>query len=368
MRQTLTIAALTLGTLALAGCELAPKTSTQNGYRGTGMDTIKVAATEAAEEVPDPPYAPPGTAGERAGAVYQNLQVLGDVSTDQFNYTMAALTEWVSPAEGCNYCHNPANLASDEKYTKVVARRMIQMTQALNANWSDHVGTTGVTCWTCHRGETVPSEKWAMPAEQSRGIVGNRRGQNEPVSNSAYSSLPNAAVARYLLGGTSLEDDENVRVVSQYAHPVKGQRRLSTMEAEPSYALMMHISQALGVNCTYCHNAQSFQTWASSNPPRQTAYYGVRMVRDINSQYISPLANVFPANRKGELGDPYKVNCTTCHRGQNKPMGGFPMAKDYSALRAAAQAVARPVSAPTPAASGLPVAAAPRPTRKVAAR
>jgi photosynthetic reaction center cytochrome c subunit len=363
MRRILTIAALTMGTLTLAGCELAPKTSSQNGYRGTGMNTIKVAAAAAAEEVPDPPYAPPGTEGERAGAFYQNVQVLGDVSVDQFNYTMAALTEWVSPAEGCNYCHNPADMASDEVYTKVVARRMIQMTQALNASWTDHVGTTGVTCWTCHRGEPVPGEKWAMPAAPKGGITRNRSGQNEPVSNSAYSSLPTAAVARYLLGGST--PNEDIKVVSKTSRPTAAPG-LSTMETEQSYALMMHISQALGVNCTYCHNAQSFQTWATSNPPRETAWYGVRMVRDINSQYITPLANVFPANRKGEMGDPYKVNCATCHRGQNKPMGGVPMANDYPALRVLPAPA--PAAAPPPSTNGLPVALAPRPTRKVAVR
>lgn len=368
MKRILAVAALSFGSLALGACELAPKTVTQSGFRGTGMNNIKVAATEAAEDAPAPPYTPPGLEGERAGAAYENLQVLGDVSRDQFDYTMAALTAWVSPAEGCNYCHNPANLASDEKYTKVVARRMIQMTQALNTNWTDHVGQTGVTCWTCHRGEPVPEEKWALPVAHKGGLLGNRRGQNEPVSNSAYSSLPNAAVARYLLGGNSLEKDEDVRVVSQYAHPVKGVRGLSTMETEPSYALMMHISQSLGVNCTYCHNAQSFQTWASSNPPRQTAYYGVRMVRDINHQYITSLANVFPANRKGEAGDPYKVNCATCHRGQNKPLGGAQMAKDYPALQRAVTGPA-PAAAPTPPpAPGLPVAAAPAKPRKVAVR
>ena len=66
--------------------------------------------------------------------------------------------------------------------------------------WTDHVGNTGVTCWTCHRGEPVPEEKWSLPVAHKGGILGNRAGQNEPVSNSAYSSLPNAAVARYLLG------------------------------------------------------------------------------------------------------------------------------------------------------------------------
>ena len=363
MKRLFAIAALSLGTLVLGACELAPKTSAQNGYRGTGMDTVKVSAAAAASEVPAPPYAMPAAGGESASAAYQNVKVLGDVSRDQFDYTMAAITQWVAPtAEGCNYCHNPANLASDEKYTKVVARRMIQMTRALNSNWSDHVGKTGVTCWTCHRGEAVPTEKWAMPVDHAKGLFGSRRGQNEPVSNSAYASLPNAAVARYLLGADTLEDEQNIRIVGQYAHPVKGKPGVSTMATEPSYALMMHISQSLGVNCTYCHNAQSFQQWASSNPPRQTAYYGVRMVRDINHQYIGSLTNVFPANRKGEAGDPYKVNCATCHRGQNKPMGGAQMAKDYPALlRAVAGPAPGPVASPLPPppTGAVPVAAAP---------
>ena len=345
----LTVTAVTVP--LLAACELAPKTSAQNGYRGTGMDTIKVSAKAAAEEVPAPPYTPPGTDGPRAGSIYQNLKVLGDVSDEQFNYTMAAITQWVAPGEGCNYCHNPANMASDEKYTKVVARQMLQMTRNVNANWNDHVGQTGVTCWTCHRGNAIPKEYWSLPASDPRTIAGNKHGQNAPVSNAAYSSLPNAAVALYLMGGTNPND--NIRVVSTTAHP-SPKNRLSTKEAEYSYAMMMHVSQALGVNCTYCHNAQSFQSWATSNPPRQTAWYGVRMVRDINSKYITPLAPVFPANRKGEGGDPFKVNCATCHQGQNKPMGGAQMAKDYPALwmqTIAAPATPAPVQASAPAAT-----------------
>jgi photosynthetic reaction center cytochrome c subunit len=52
----------------------------------------------------------------------------------------------------------------------------------------------------------------------------------------------------------------------------------------------------------------------------------------MNQEYITPLAPVFPENRLGNAGDPFKVNCTTCHQGVNKPMGGAQMAKDYPAL------------------------------------
>ncbi|MBU2342186.1 MAG: photosynthetic reaction center cytochrome c subunit [Alphaproteobacteria bacterium] len=329
MKPVLAAGLAGISLLALGACELAPKESYQTGYRGTGMNSVMVKASAVDDEVPAPPYDPPGTAGPRAGDLYPGLEVLGDVSEEQFNYTMAAITAWVAPEEGCAYCHDPADMASNVKYTKAVSRRMIAMTRELNQDWTSHVGNTGVTCWTCHRGEAVPTEHWTLPEDAAhKGIVRNKNGQNDPVSNSAYSSLPNAAVARYLLGGTS---PQSARVVSTTPFP-SAANTTSTMETEQTYAIMIHISQALGVNCTYCHNAQSFQSWENSNPFRETAYFGLDMVRQINFGYITPLADVFPDNRKGVMGDPFKVNCTTCHRGQNKPLGGAKMAWDYPAL------------------------------------
>lgn len=347
MKRIATFALAAIATVALGACQLGPKTSSQNGFRGTGMDQIQLKKVALAkDEVPAPPYDPPTTDGQKAKEVYQNVQVLGEESAEQFNYTMAAITQWVSPKEGCNYCHNPENMASDELYTKVVARRMLQMTRNINHNWSKHVAQTGVTCWTCHRGNAVPANNWAMPKPGPNGIIGNKHGQNEPVEASAFASLPNASLAVYLTGDPKV--DQNIRVNSDGIHPTPA-NKTSTMETEKSYALMNHVSTSLGVNCTFCHNAGSFQTWSMSTPQRATAWYGIRMVREANGQYITPLASVFPAKRKGPMGDPLKISCATCHQGKNKPMGGYPMAKDYHALWGA------PVATPAPAA----VAAAP---------
>ena len=66
----------------------------------------------------------------------------------------------------CAYCHGEGDLETygeDALYTKVVSRRMIQMTQNINENWDGHVNANkqvGVTCMTCHRGQNVPSEIW----------------------------------------------------------------------------------------------------------------------------------------------------------------------------------------------------------------
>ncbi len=330
MRTLATIGLAATLPLVLTACELAPKVSEQNGYRGTGMNQIYVAdGDEMMADIPAPPYDLPPPGGPLASETYENVQVLGNISTDEFNYLMAAITEWVAPDEGCNYCHNPANMASDEVYTKVVARRMIQMNQDINSQWTDHVGGTGVTCWTCHAGNNIPENVWTLPEDGGHpSIADNRRGQNNPVAATAYSSLPEAAVARYLLNG---DTTAGIRVQSTGMHP--GDNTTTTMDTEQTYALMVHMSESLGVNCTYCHNTQSFGDWSISGPPRTTAWHGIQMVGNINEAYVTPLTGEFPDNRLGPAGDPYKVNCTTCHQGQNRPLGGYPMAQDYPALQ-----------------------------------
>jgi photosynthetic reaction center cytochrome c subunit len=48
---------------------------------------------------------------------------------------------------------------------------------------------------------------------------------------------------------------------------------------------------------------------------------------------------VFPAHRKGPLGDVAKLNCATCHQGAYKPLNGAQMAKDFPELQKSNQAV-----------------------------
>ncbi len=88
------------------------------------------------------------------------------------------------------------------------------------------------------------------------------------------------------------------------------------------------------MNCTYCHNTRSFSDWDGSTPQRATAWHGIRMVRDLNNDYLEPLKGTFPANRLGPLGDVAKVNCATCHQGVYKPLYGASMLKDYPELAA----------------------------------
>jgi photosynthetic reaction center cytochrome c subunit len=375
MRKTLTLLAV-LPAVLLGGCEIGTKVVEQQGPNGLAIKQVQHKATmKVAAEVPAPPYelTPEMREGERAGDAYENVQVLGDISVDEFNYMMAAITEWVSPADGsvenggCNYCHNPENMASDEVYTKVVARKMLQMTRSVNANWTPHFNNnygegndgSGVTCWTCHRGKPLPANVWSRAAPPPSTLMGNKFGQNTPLTRTAYSSLPYDSFSVFL------EGDGNVRVNANSAYP--SNHVASIAKTETTYALMMHQSQALGVNCTFCHNSQNFGKWDDSRAQRVNAWYGTRMVRDINNNYINVLADVWPENgkgiygaRRGPMGDPLKVNCATCHNGINRPLGGYKMLKDYPALKGLhSMTPPAPVVAASPAPEAeVPVAAA----------
>ena len=304
-----------------------PVQSVQEGYRGLGMvetrDLRQYLANPSIDKLPAP--IPEASAdGPRAGELYQNLKVLNDVSNAEFLRLMTAITAWVSPQEGCNYCHVPGNLASDDKYTKVVARRMIEMNRDINQNWKDHVAMTGVTCYTCHRGNPVPANVWFSNPEADTVA-----GQNHPSAVTGFTSLPMDPYSTFL--ATSDKDAKSIRVVSKTALPEGN--RASIKQTEYTYRLMMSISEALGVNCTYCHNSRSFFSWDQSSPRRTVAYHGIQMVRDVNMTYLQPLKSVFPANRLGPHGQVPQLACATCHQGAPKPLMGVSLVKTFPELQ-----------------------------------
>lgn len=374
--KTLALAAVGAAAL-IAGCEAPPPEVVQNGYRGLGMqtnyNTERLQASLDANVPPEPiPAATPG--GPKAKDLYKNVQVLGELTVAEFNRTMVALTNWVAPEEGCYYCHVNEGFEYDGIYTKVVSRRMIQMTQDTNANWKDHVADTGVTCYTCHRGNPVPEYVWTSDPGPGQPSMIAPTGQNVAAKSVAYASLPYDPFTPFLM------QDNDIRVIGETVLP-QGNRS-SIKQAEWTYGLMMHMSSALGVNCTYCHNSRSFYSWDQSAPARTTAWYAIRHVREMNNEYVVPLSDIIPDSRKGPLGDVYKIYCTTCHQGAYKPLYGAKMLKDYPALaqplpeggleavKAAQEAAAAPeqqAKAAEPAEAPAPAPAAAQPAQEAAA-
>ena len=214
-------AVLVIAAFALFSFDRGPVQVVQRGFRGTAMEANYkpeqlaeyLKANEVPEVIPDL-----GNDGPKASEVYQNVQVLGHLSEGEFNRTMLAITSWVAPEQGCTYCHNPENMASEEIYTYKVARKMLQMTQTINADWNPHVGGAGVTCYTCHRGNPVPAQIWFHPEEKRKpgGMAMVSSGQNTPSPAAGLASLPTDPFTPYL------ENNYPIRVQGASALPQAG--------------------------------------------------------------------------------------------------------------------------------------------------
>jgi photosynthetic reaction center cytochrome c subunit len=329
IKMAIGLAAVAVAGVAFTTFELPPAKQVQTGYRGVAMGEIfhpaTVAKLQALNQSPvaDDPQDP---SGQKSSEVYQNVLVLKDLDSNEFLRLMNSMTEWVSPEQGCAYCHNQENLADDSLYTKVVARRMLQMVANINGAWKTHVGATGVTCYTCHRGNPVPQNIWfndPRPTEP-HGLTQDKLAKNVASKLIGSSSLPSDVLSDFL------DKKDEIRVNSTTALPT-GDRH-SIKQAEWTYGLMIHFSESLGVNCTYCHNSRAFSDWDQSPPQRATAWYGIRMVRDLNTNYLDPLTSTFPHNRLGPTGDGPKLDCATCHNGVYKPLYGVSLLKDYPEL------------------------------------
>ena len=313
---------------------------TQMGYRASSSVQFASRAETAPLNVDIPePLPPAAEGGPKATETYKNVKVLTDVNAAEFMRLQQALTNWVSPKQGCAFCHNTQDWASDEKRTKLIARRMLEMTRYVNSAWGGHVNPTGVTCYTCHRGQPVPAEVWwprVMP--KARPLID----KSEPWLEGAPTVtrfFPNAGFDEYYL------QDNPVAVVSKTA--LRSNDVSSSVVAARIYEMMMQMSLQIGVNCGYCHASRAFQDWNQSTPMRWVGYYSLRLIRDLNRNYLLPLAQVIPqqrelvhptpvpvipANERGQQPGNALLTCETCHYRLTNPMNGVNMVKDYPGL------------------------------------
>jgi photosynthetic reaction center cytochrome c subunit len=311
----------------LVACERTP--SEQGGWRGTGL--IQVGDAQARALQADINAVPQvlrkvSAGGPRAGEEYSNVQLLGDLSKSEFARLMLSFKTWIAPEEGCGYCHNVPDYASDEKAPKRAARAMIQMTREINTRWEPHVKATGVTCFTCHRGQPIPPKVWfAHPPKQEQGLLAPARSPvTMPTPTASRSLGPSNALSDFLL------DAKPIRIVS--TEPLANGSTSHIQDARATYSLMAVMSESLGVNCTFCHNSRAFYSWDQSTPKRVTAWHGIRMVRELNSQYLPELAPLLEPEQLGPAGDGPKIYCATCHAGVSRPLNGLNMVKDFPEL------------------------------------
>src|SRR5262245_1003152 len=140
--------------------------------------------------------------GQRtAGQVFKNVQVLKDVTVDDFMTLMGLMTAAVGG--DCADCHKDAGTDrvdwAFDTPRKIAARRMSAMVMAINR---DHFGGRQlVSCWSCHRGRTRPiltptlEHVYGEPDLEPEDLV---------FTSSPDLAKPQAIVDRYLqaIGGT----------------------------------------------------------------------------------------------------------------------------------------------------------------------
>ena len=90
-----------------------------------------------------------------------NVKVLTGLFAQQFQEEMNFMVQALGVS--CNTCHVRGNFASEDNEKKLVARRMLEMTKAINKQFfPDYKPKEGesvlgkVVCFTCHKGETTP--------------------------------------------------------------------------------------------------------------------------------------------------------------------------------------------------------------------
>lgn len=296
--------------------------SLQTGPRGTGMSVPEFKLDLAK---PDPsiesflastsaPVVPQGgeqTAGEARENVPPGLE---DLTVENYDRLLAAMRVWTGIPD---LFEDPAN------YQTAVGHVMIGMTQNLNEEWSGHVNANkevGVTCYTCHRGQPVPSDVWFKINPVNESAEGWSANQNRVTVQSQYTSLPSDALEKYLLDGESIKVHD---LESRVAGIPGTDDYPGIQQAERTFALMNYVSNSLGVNCVFCHNSRAFYDGSQVTPQWGTEILGIEMVLELNNTYLVPLEGLLPEERLGPIyADAPKAACKTCHKGYQQPLQG----------------------------------------------
>jgi photosynthetic reaction center cytochrome c subunit len=306
--------------------------SLQTGPRGIGMSVPEFTSSL---DDPDPTIegyqssAPviPSDGAQLAKDAYENVvPELGDLTVANYDRLVAAMQSWTGIED---------LLEDPDSYQTTVARRMIEMTRNINENWDGHVyavAEVGVNCYTCHRGQPVPSNVWFNITPVTEATAGWASVQNRATSLSQATSLPSNAMEVYLTDPDSLV---NVHDLESRVAGVPGLTEdvHTIQKTEMTYSLMNYFSNSLGVNCVFCHNSRAFYDGAQVTPQWAIAQLGRQMVIELNTDYLIPLQDTYPEDRLGPVyGDAPKAACMTCHKGYQRPMQGLNVIADWPEL------------------------------------
>jgi photosynthetic reaction center cytochrome c subunit len=106
------------------------------------------------EKQPDSAAEPLRKPEETAGVRFKNVKVMKEVPASQFLDSMRTFT--MALGVDCEHCHVQNKNDSDEKKEKLTARKMLEMTHAINQQ--NFKGKMEVRCYTCHQGQKEPAK------------------------------------------------------------------------------------------------------------------------------------------------------------------------------------------------------------------
>jgi photosynthetic reaction center cytochrome c subunit len=237
---------------------------------------LALAATLAAQQQQATPQKPaqPQAAPQGpppAEQVFKNIQVFKGIPAPQLQPTMQFIA--ASLGVQCNYCHVPGEFEKDDKPAKATARRMIQMTMAINRESFD--GNRDVNCYTCHRGAARPV---SIPAVMQWSVAGSA--PNAPAAGggpgaSAAPAMPTAdqILAKYAeaLGGRAAAEKLTTRVRTGALEAPGGFRMSveSYQKAPDKSLVILHTPQ--GDTFQVVNGATAWVLPAETKTPREVA-------------------------------------------------------------------------------------------------
>jgi hypothetical protein len=204
----------------------------------------------------------PEKAKQPSSKVFKNAKLLGDISSGRFMASMQSMS--ASVGGDCSFCHKSNDFSSDANGHKVISRKMIEMSFAINRDHFEN--KVSVSCYTCHQGNKKPK---ASPAPEK--------------------------------AGKELAEADKKKPAGTYFKNIKYLTDLPAGELGP---LMRRINDALGVSCEFCHVKGAFES--DEKPAKTTARAMLQMTAAINKTYF--------AKKKTPV-----ITCGTCHNGAKKP-------------------------------------------------
>ncbi len=120
--------------------------------------------------------------------LYKNLKILPkDISKEGLDSVMHNFNS--SLGVRCGFCHvrneekKSMDFASDDKPEKLIARKMMLMTYAINKNYfpaekgatKEQASIQTITCYTCHKGQEIPAAFISDSTHREHGNEGRMK-------------------------------------------------------------------------------------------------------------------------------------------------------------------------------------------------